>query len=191
MRLYPDLIPHEKFHKGIWLSTPKTPWYYFLTTKRDYQLPNNSYFYMNVDENLKPIVHLLHKNNIPTTPSCSGHFYSKDYYSPTYDSLVSNQKLINNNGVVFNDEETGKKYFYQNKNYNLPWNKKEFLDKIYNYQTKGVIGIKDQNKDIYNNLEIPNTIHDDGITIILTSCKNKKDCTNTWKGIHNNLSKLF
>ena len=193
MRLYPDLIPHEKFHKGIWLSTPKTPWYYFLHKDRDYTLPQNPKFYSTLDDSIKPIVHLLHKNNIPTTPSCSGHFYSKEHYIPTYNSLLNNQKLINNDGVILKDDETNKNYFYQNKNYKLPWTKDEFLDKITRYQLKGVLGFEDKNKDIF--YELPNKditpIHDKGITIILTDCRKKKDCQDIWNNVHNNLSNLF
>ena len=91
------------------------------------------------------------------------------------------------------DDESNKNYFYQNKNYKLPWNLESFLDKIYTYQTKGVIGLKDKDKTFFDNLPKQDyEVERDGdITIILTNSKNKKDCNEIWNLIHNNLSDII
>ena len=36
MILQTDLIPHEEFHKGIWLSNEQVPWYFFVKKERDF-----------------------------------------------------------------------------------------------------------------------------------------------------------
>jgi hypothetical protein len=69
MKLDVNLIPHRDFHKGFWLQTKESPWYFFYQKPREYFLPKDNSFYQTVDDSLLPIVKLLHKNNIPTTPS--------------------------------------------------------------------------------------------------------------------------
>lgn len=192
MNLYPDLIPHKYFHKGVWLSEKNTPWYYFMKTNRPFVIPTNKSFYNTLDNTLKPIVKLLHSNNIPTTPSCSGHFKPKDHFSDTYDYLKMNQKKINNSGVILKDDENGKHYFYKNKNYVLPWSKEDFLDKIENYQKKGVIGLVDNNNIGYELAdEDYDVFNDNGITLIITNSKTPKENQKIWNNIFVKLKNIL
>ena len=191
MILQTDLIPHEEFHKGIWLSNEQVPWYFFVKKERDFELPNNEEFYETLDENLHPIVKMLHENDIITTPSCAGHFEKKSYYSGVYDLLNDFKKSIKNEVILHNDEN-GKKYKYRNKNYELPWTRNEFLDRIIEYQKKGVLGIQDNEKKIFNNLRLNNfnKKHNNGVTLLLINSETHKDCHNNWKSIHRQLNSI-
>lgn len=193
MKLYTELIPHKYFHKGIWLSTNSVPWYFFSPQDRQFKIPTNNKFYDTVDEPLLPIVKLLHKNGIPTTPSCSGHFRDIDEYSDIYDSLINAGKRIKKDSVVLKDDENNKKYYYRNKKFILPWDKDEFLDKIGKYQKKGVIGFVDKDKSIFNDLDGGdyNLINNDGNTIIITESNNKKELLDKWKNINNIIRKIL
>lgn len=191
MELYPNLIPHTDFHKGIWVSSNNTPWYYFLKTNREFNIPNHHQFYNTVDENLLPIVKLLHKNGIVTTPSCAGHHESESHYSDLYDSLANNANLINKKGDILYDYENFKKYYYKNPDYRLPWPKDRFVDKIMEYQKNGVLGIVDPDQIFVNNLNNTNTKTDGDITLILTQSENPKDNKEIWYSIYNELISFF
>lgn len=192
MILHTHLIPHEYFHKGIWLSNEQVPWYFFVKKDRDFEIPKNTDFYDTLDEILYPIVKKLHKNNISTTPSCAGHFEKKGYYSEIYDSLKHFEKSAKNE-VILHDDENGKKYKYRNKNFELPWSKDEFLDKIINYQKKGVLGFKDNKKQIYNKLKSDSfeKKHNDGVTLILITSETPKDCHDKWKSLYGQLNRII
>jgi len=192
MKLITDLIPHEKFHKGIWLSNEKVPWYFFIEIDRKYELPKNKDFYGSVDLQLLPIVKMLHKHKIPTTPSCAGHFEDEDYYSDIYDMLDEFGKNFKK-GVILQDDEDNRKFSYKNENYKLPWDKDEFIDKIVKYQKNGAIGFYDKDGEIYKNLEDNNTkkIKDGDITIVKIKSKNFNDMEDKWKNIHNQIKEIL
>jgi hypothetical protein len=192
MILQTDLIPHHEFHKGIWLSNKQVPWYFFVKQDRDFKIPNNKNFYNSVDEDILPIVKKLHKNRIPTTPSCAGHFENEKYYSDVYNLLKNFEKRINDE-VVFHNEENDKRYRYRNKNFELPWDKSQFLDKILDYQKKGVLGFKDQNKTLFKNMGTDgfSKKHDNGITIVFVNSETPKDCYYNWKSVGKELNRLI
>lgn len=192
MKLITDLIPHEKFHKGIWLSNEMVPWYFFVQTNRDFTIPKDEDFYGSVDSQLLPIVKLLHKNEIPTTPSCAGHFEGEDYYSEIYDLLKNFSQNIKKGVILYNDEND-KKFLYKNKNYKLPWKKDEFLNEIIKYQKNGVIGFKDENGTIYKNIEEDNfkKIKDKEITLITVNSDDMGEMEYKWKNIYKQIKELL
>lgn len=189
-KLNPDFIPHQDFHKGYWLNINEpSPWYYFFKTDRDYSIPNNHNFYRSLDKDLLKITKLLHANNIPTTPSCSGHFSAPEYYVNIFNRLKQNEGIIKTKGVILNNKETGKKYFYRNPRYILPWNQDEFVDRSLNYQTKGVIGITDLNKNLYSYIEnLYDCMHDRGITLVFENSTNSKDKYQNWNELYKRVS---
>lgn len=189
MKLLTHLIPHTDFHKGIWLSNENVPWYFFLKTKRENKIPNSPSFYGSVDDCLIPIVKKLHNNNIPTTPSCAGHFENRKYYSEIYDLLKIFEENLKT-GEILHDDENDRQFYYENKNYTLPWSKNIFLDKINDYQKNGVIGFSDNNGKIFKRLKNKgySKLFDNGITIITIKPKNISDMEKSWKVVYNDLS---
>jgi hypothetical protein len=188
MKLYCDLIPHTMFHKGIWLSNKNVPWYFFLKTNRDFEIPNSPTFYESVDECILPTIKKLHSYDIPTTPSCSGHFEDKKYYSDIYNQLRDFEFNLRK-GEILHDDENDRKFYYENGNYKLPWQKNEFLSKIIDYQKKGVIGFVDNDGEVYRRLKSQRykKHFDNGITLILINPTEYVDMEKTWKLIHKDI----
>lgn len=189
-KLSPDLIPHQDFHKGYWLNIIEpNPWYYFFPAERTFEIPQNKEFYNSLDPDLVDIVKLLHNSNIPTTPSCTGHFSSPDYYAELYNKLKQNESKIKSDGVILNNKETGKKYFYKNQNYTLPWDLDTFVDESLEYQTKGVLGFMDPSEEIYDylngNFECG---HDDGITLVFEKSNQTKEKRANWKDLYTSMN---
>lgn len=183
MKLSVDLIPHKKFHKGLWLQSDVSPWYFFYETPREYSLPTSNKFYKTVDKDLLDIVKLFHAKGIPTTPSCSGHIMSKQHYSDLYDTIVSAKNNIQTDGIKLKNPETNRRFFYKNKNYTLPWNKEGFLNNMEDYQKKGVIGFVDS-INLYDKIKntIP-SIHDEGVTMVFSKGNTKNDINKNWTSI--------
>lgn len=189
MRITPDFIPHNKFHLGSWLIEKDNPsWYYFLP-KRD--LKNIFYgknFYDTLDKPLKTVVKFLHKNNINTTPSCTGHFYPKKVFEKTFDSLNQASNTIKNKGLILQNPETGEFYKYRDSDYVLPWNKNDFVGEALSHQTKGCLGIKPNNSEI-SNLFIKRpikgfkTFHDPNhkIIIFVTKSNSPEEKNDKWE----------
>ena len=193
MKLNPELIPHNKFHKGIWLTTPNLDWYYFINKDREFSIPQSKGFNKTLDPFIIPVVNYLHSNSIPTTPSCSGHFYDGKKYANVYDGLDENRKLINSSGIKMKDCETGTRYFYKNEKYKLPWKKNDFIDQVLEYQKKGVLGLYDPRNYFYNTLPIDNfeTIKDDNITLYVGNFINERECKESWKSFYNQIQKVI
>ena len=64
MKISVDLIPHTDFHKGLWLQSNQSPWYFFYNSPREYTLPKDSKFYKTVDDELKGRLPVKHDNGI-------------------------------------------------------------------------------------------------------------------------------
>lgn len=142
LSITPQLIPHARFHTGSWLRPSSRPaWYYFLEKKNNNTIINKK-FMRSVDKPLRKLVRLLHANGIKTTPSCSGHSMPKKYFKKLYAALERDRKKIKGNGLKLKDIESGKKYFFRDAQYALPWSRKAFIKKISRYQHNGVIGIR-------------------------------------------------
>lgn len=189
-KLSPDFIPHQDFHKGYWLNINEpNPWYYFFPAQRSFQIPNNKEFYSSVDKELLNIIKLLHQSNIPTTPSCSGHFSSPEYYEKLYQRLKQNELKIKSEGVILNNKETGKRYFYKNPNYSLPWDLNSFVEGSLDYQTKGVIGFTDPSGDFYNYLsEYFNCGRDGQITLVFEKSNKNEEKRSNWNDLYKSMN---
>src|ERR1051325_9242489 len=138
----PEIIPHEDFHRVSWLCACKNPsWYYY--AKREHgNAYTNKFFLSSVDEPLKEFVRFLHRKNIFTTPSCSGHHKSVKEFERIYAALKEDKKKINKKGLCLKDIETGKRFLFRNEKYHLPWTQNEFILKIMQQQEKGIIGLR-------------------------------------------------
>lgn len=183
-----ELIPHKDFHKGIWLKGEK--WYYFSPKERDFKIPTTIDFHKTLDKDIIPIIDFLYSKGIATTPSCSGHFYNIENYKNIYQSLEKECLLIKNEGISLIDPETNKDYFFKDKNYELPWTLDEFINKVMNYQHKGVIGFIDENNQLFDKLKLITeieTFKDGELTILIVSPNNKIERQKIWNKILNYL----
>lgn len=196
IEITPDLIPHSEFHTGIWLLSAERPdWYYFMK-KKNSNIVRNKSFIKSVDRPLRGLVKFLHKRGIKTTPSCSGHHISERNLEKIYEALEKDKDDIVRAGLLLKDVETGKEYFFQDRNYVLPWTKQEFIDSVSIYQQKGVIGLRLGNrkklKDRILKLKIDNvTVEErDSIIFIFADGEHKGNNRRTWKKITKEIKSL-
>jgi hypothetical protein len=187
MKITPDFISHKHFHKGKWLKPIQGgSWYYFKPSNRGFStdLPKN--FYKTLDEKFKKIVPYLHNHNIPTTPSCTGHFKGTDVFNNIYDDLTNQKSLIRDNGIVLKDPETEKKYMYHYPNYDLPWDRDFFIEKSSRYQRKGCLGLIINDPNLKNELIGADFItdkvwdEDNKCFLILTNPSNQEELDYIW-----------
>ena len=188
-KITPELIPHSEFHTGIWLLSPNRPdWYYFLK-KRNHNSIRDKRFLSSVDRPLRKLVRFLHTRGIKTTPSCSGHHIRERSLEKIYDALEKDSQEIRSIGLNLKDVETGQIYFYNDKKYQLPWSREEFVEKVSVYQQKGVIGLRPgKRKKVKKQLlklQIDGATfrERDGVIFIFTNEDNKGDNRKTWKQI--------
>jgi hypothetical protein len=188
-KINPDLIPQKDFHKGYWLNIDEpNPWYYFFPAQRSFRLPASRDFYKTVDKDLIKSVKLLHSKGIPTTPSCSGHFYGPDHYLEVYEKLLTNAKDIIDEGVVLRDSETGTKYFYRNPAFQLPWDHNSFIERSLVYQVTGVLGFVDLEKALYKLLRPDFEVdYDNGITLVFERSDNEEEKNLRWNELYQTL----
>jgi hypothetical protein len=190
MKITPELIPHRQFHTGSWLQSANNPdWYYFRKKKNPNTISNNE-FIASVDEPLRELVQFLHDKGIKTTPSCSGHHISSRNFKAIYEELEKDRLAIRNGGLKIKDIESGKTVLYKDKNYELPWTEKEFIEQAAIYQQNGVLGIRPGNrkrmKEKLLQLDIPlvQVVDKKNVVLILTSASGTDaDIRATWKEI--------
>lgn len=141
MRPTPDFVPHSQFHTGVWLLSEKRPgWYYFMKKKNDHLIHNDE-FMESVDPPLRDLVEFLHERNITTTPSCSGHSKSERNFAKLWDDLKADEADVHQDGLVMKEIESGERFHFRDPEYQLPWSKETFIDRVTDYQQKGIIGL--------------------------------------------------
>jgi hypothetical protein len=193
MKITPALIPHADFHKGTWLLSVERPgWYYFMR-KKNLNTITNKNFLKSVDKPLRRLVKWLHERGIKTTPSCSGHHISERDLEKIYSGLEQDRDAIRNGGLKLKDIETGSMYYYKDSNYNLPWNKQDFIDEVTVYQQTGVIGLRLGNRkrekekilELFRNFPANGiTVEEkDSIILIFTNENQTGNNKKTWKKI--------
>jgi len=77
--------------------------------------------YSTVDPQIKGLVAALHAASTPTMPSCSGHWPDPGWSRRCYADLLADMEKIRTGGQEFVDVESGKRVWYKNPYYSLPW----------------------------------------------------------------------
>ena len=190
MKITPALIPHAEFHKGAWLLPTERPYWYYFMRKKTANTITNKNFLKSVDKPLRKLVKWLHERGIKTTPSCSGHHVSERDLEKIYSALRKDRHDVRNGGLLLKDIETGYSYLYKDNTYNLPWSKKDFIEKVKVYQQRGVIGLRlGQRKKLRRKiLEVFDDFYDgisasekDSIVFIFTSGHESGNNKKAWK----------
>jgi hypothetical protein len=193
----PDLIPHEKFHTGIWLQSVERPsWYYFAERPNDHMIINKD-FIESVDEPLKDLVNFLHKKKIKTTPSCSGHNIDERDLEKIFQELKEDSAAIRSRGLKMKDVESGQVILFKDENYKLPWQKRTFLKRVESYQHRGVLGIcvgkNARLKEQLQRLDIKGArvIKRGNTVFIFTNEDKQADINAVWKKITNRVKAIL
>lgn len=183
----PDFVPHEDFYKYKWLlpKGKKSKWYYAKESNGIYQIPTSERFLDSVDAELKESVRYLHEMDIPTTPSCSGHFYKENYYEDVYNDLIKECQSINSTGLELIDPETEEISFIKDQTYKIPWNRKSFIERGIGHGHIGTIGLFDPSKKVITALKegtpkCSQILEEDNLTIFITNPKSKSELKEAW-----------
>lgn len=196
LHITPDLIPHSRFHTGVWLLPIARPdWYYFSKAHNTNTIANDK-FLNSVDKPIRHLVRWLQKRGIKTTPSCSGHHMAERSLESIYEDLKKDAREIRNGGLQLKDIESGKTILFQNPHYSLPWTRSDFLRKAVVYQRTGVLGIRLGNrktvKEQIHKMEIPGVYvrEKDGILFIFVD-NNTGDNRYAWKEVTKNVKRIL
>ena len=180
-----DLVPHIDFHKGYWFKSNISDWYYFKEQKRPYTIPE--YFnYSLLDKELLSLIIFLHKKNIPTTPSCSGHFFPEEYFIELYQKIKIEEHLIRSVGLELKNIETQEIINFKDKNYRFTYPQRSFTKLAQPYSKQGILGVLGDFsyiKDI-KGLDIQ---YIDGITLFLS----QKNTDSIWKNLENSINSIW
>ena len=196
IKLSNELIPHRDFHKGYWYTSPNLDWYYFKKENRVDEIPTNKSFYNSVDKDLRSLTKFLHSEDIITTPSCSGHIYSKNYFEGIYDKLEKDSYIIKEEGLEVENIETGQKFLFKDFDYSLPYSKDEFIDSAIEYTKNGVIGINNLPERILKALDKIQTkklrsTTDNGLCLIHTHGESTEEIKKVWSLVTYLLKRLY
>jgi hypothetical protein len=110
--------------------------------KQNDHLIHNDEFMESVDPPLRDLVEFLHQRNITTTPSCSGHCKSERNFAKLWDDLKADEADVRQNGLVMKEIESGERFLFRDPAYQLPWTKETFIDRVTDYQQKGILGLR-------------------------------------------------
>lgn len=198
MNLTPEFIPHEDFHRGSWLKAKGSNWYYFLRGEDNEGEISNKWFDNTLDPEIKSLVKLFHDNDIKTSPSCAGHFSKANYFEDIWDQLDREKEKINSDGLKLYDSENNDETIFKDKKYDLPWGKKEFVNKAMEYQKKGVLGIfKDDAKESViskiKKIDIPNLEIQDksDVLLFIVDSEDDESMKNTWADLENQIESIL
>jgi hypothetical protein len=197
VKITPEIIQHDQFHKGTWFLPVNRPvWYYFMKS-RNKNIIRNRTFLKTVDEPVRELVRFLHSKGFKTTPSCAGHYHARDQYEKIFNSLKKDEKEIKNGGLKLKQVESGETFIYKENGYSLPFDKAAFIKEVRAIQRNGLIGIRFGNnrriKRKVMQLDIEGVrIEDrDGVVCIHTSETNPRSNEWIWKKITSEIKYIF
>ena len=158
-----DLVPHIDFHKGYWFKSNLSDWYYFKEQERPYNIPE-FFNYSLLDKDLLSLVIFLHKKNIPTTPSCSGHFLSEDYFTDLFQKIKIEEHLIRSVGLELKNIETQETIKFKDEKYTFVYPQRSFIKLAQPYSKQGILGVLGDFSYI-NSINNLNVLKDGDITL--------------------------
>lgn len=95
---------------------------------------------------------------------------------------------IRNEGVILHNQEIGKKYFYKNSSYVLPWDLESFVSRNADYQTNGVLGFVDSSGDLFNYLSRNYKCKfDEGITLVFQKSYTDEERRARWRDLYKSI----
>ena len=113
------------------------------------------------------------QKNTPTTPSCSGHLLTEDYFLNLFEQIKIEEYLIRNKGLKLRNIETQETLEFKDFRYKFPYDRDTFLKLAIPYSKHGVLGtLKDFS--YINNIEGLDISRDGDITLFYAENGSKK-----------------
>jgi hypothetical protein len=114
-------VPPEQFSLKRWWRPARGGYAWFYHTPAPFRGSAFLRDYSTVDEDLRPIVKLLHSMGVPTLPSCQGHWPDKGWSKHCFEDLSRDAMAIRMGGMRMIDVETGVSVNFADPFYSLPW----------------------------------------------------------------------
>jgi hypothetical protein len=116
-------------------------WYYHAPAI-EHRLMADPKFFELVDPRLRELCRCLLEAGLQTTPSCQGHFHSRQRFATVWDELQREADLIRSGGLVVKDSETDEAFAFREPGYRLAWRDFEsFREQASRQQEHGYLGI--------------------------------------------------
>lgn len=138
--LDPGLAPLREWPLRKWYYAD--PLWYYHAPARTHRLSDDPKFYELVDPPLRELVRVVRAAGLATTPSCSGHFYTKGRFARIWENLERDAAAIRGAGLVLRDSETDACHLFRDAAYALPWASfAAYFEEVDRLQRGGYIGI--------------------------------------------------
>jgi len=149
-----EAVKYKDMPNKKWFMSPyHKDWYYHLPRKK-ISKPKSDILNATLDPCLKKLAICLNLSGYTTLPSCSGHYYSREKCNKIYNKILKDSEEIKSSGLNLIDVESGKTFYFQDSEWELPWNKKVFFDIASGTKSKpeGYIGfiVQKDSLDIIN-----------------------------------------
>ena len=138
-----DFIPVKSMHQKSWYKSPyHTDWYYHVPRKSGSGSDDFKRLGDTIDPCMSSLVEKFHMMNIPTMPSCQGHYHSDEEIIRKFISLTSDAEKIRSKGLKLQCVETGDCIVLMDSEWRLPWSMNEFVRLVSKTSETGYLGIK-------------------------------------------------
>jgi|LauGreDrversion4_2_1035121.scaffolds.fasta_scaffold00986_9 hypothetical protein len=114
-------VPPEQFCVKRWFRPARGGYAWFYHTPAPLRGSSFLRDYSTVDEDLRPIVRMLHAMGIPTMPSCQGHWPDRGWAKRCFEDIQRDAEQIRYAGMNMVDVETGVSLKFSDPFYSLPW----------------------------------------------------------------------
>ena len=113
------IIPLRTFPLHKWYYA-KSLWFYHAPASEHRLIADPTFFEL-VDPQLRELCRCLLSAGLHTTPSCQGHFHSRERFRRVWDELAYEADRIRSNGLVVRDSETEAAFAFSAPDYRLAW----------------------------------------------------------------------
>jgi hypothetical protein len=134
------LIPLRTFPLRKWYYANEL-WYYHAPAF-EHRLIADPKFFELVDPQLRELCRCLLSAGLRTSPSCQGHFHSRERFRRVWDELSHEEELIRSSGLLVRDSESEEPFAFSEPEYRLAWpDFASFFEQASRQQQHGYIGI--------------------------------------------------
>lgn len=147
-----ESIKYGEMPSKQWYMSPHhKSWYYHTPRTSPSEELSPKFLEATLDPPLRLLALGLNAQGYTTLPSCSGHYKDEEELNEAYDHLVTDAKLVRNEGLELIDVENGNKLVHQDESWYLPWDRQTFhkLASGSNGKPEGYLGFIVPKKDAY------------------------------------------
>ena len=152
MKVSVAVVKYRDMPAKQWYMSPQhKSWYYHTPRSAPSEELSPKFLEATLDPPLRLLALGLNSLGYVTLPSCSGHYLKEEEANDAYDHLVSDSKIIRNEGLELIDVESGNILVHQDTSWHLPWDRRAFAKAASGTDSRpeGYLGFKVPKKDGY------------------------------------------